>query len=418
MKNFVLMLVLLTGSGFSLADVLIKGARLVTDNGETGEIRDLRIEGGRIVEIGVNLIATNQTRTFDAMARPITAGLIDSATTIGLAEVSGLGVSYDGEVSGDEMAAGFQVALALNSASTLIPLASNDGITRGIVVPEPGDSNFAGQSAAVRFVRGSNFLQRADNALHLYLRERDRRHAGGSRSRALSQAVDALKEAARFERQREAYDSNRLRPFEIGHDDLEALVLVLSGKMPLVVHVDRAADIRNVVDAFTAFADVRLVLAGVAEAWKVTEILLAHDIPVLINVLDNLPQNFDRLGARLDQARLLSVSGVRFALMSGSPYSEFRSLTQAAGVAVAHGLAWEQALLAMTSVPAEIWGLEGLGKIELGAKADLVIWSGDPLEVSSAPVVVMVDGDWVNLETRQDLLAKRYLEVLNLETTD
>ncbi len=135
MKNFVLMLVLLTGSGFCLADVLIKGARLVTDNGETGEIRDLRIEGGRIVEIGVNLIATNQTRTFDAMARPITAGLIDSATTIGLAEVSGLGVSYDGEVSGDEMAAGFQVALALNSASTLIPLASNDGITRGIVVP-------------------------------------------------------------------------------------------------------------------------------------------------------------------------------------------------------------------------------------------------------------------------------------------
>ena len=418
MKNFVLMLVFVWGSSLALGDVLIKDARLVKDNGETGDVRDLHIKDGRIVEIGVNLKGTEETVIFDAMERAITAGLIDSATTIGLAEVSGLGVSYDGEVSGDDMAAGFQVALALNPASTLIPLASNDGITRGIVVPEPGDSNFAGQSASVRFVQGRNFLQREDNGLHLYLRERDRRYAGGSRARALSLAVDALEEAGRFDRQREAFDSNELRPFAIGLDDLETLLRVRSGAMPLVVHVDRAADIRNVVDAFTAFPDLRLILAGAAEAWKVTESLLAHDIPVLINGLDNLPQNFDRLGARLDQAYLLSSAGVRFALMSGSPYSEFRSLTQAAGVAVANGLAWEQALLAITAVPAEIWGLEGLGKIDRGAKADLVIWSGDPLEVSSAPIAVMVDGEWVNLETRQDRLAKRYLEVLNLETKD
>jgi imidazolonepropionase-like amidohydrolase len=231
-------------------------------------------------------------------------------------------------------------------------------------------------------------------------------------------AVDALEEAGRFDRQREAFDSNELRPFAIGLDDLETLLRVRSGAMPLVVHVDRAADIRNVVDAFTAFPDLKLILAGAAEAWKVTERLLAHDIPVLINGLDNLPQNFDRLGARLDQAYLLSAAGVRFALMSGSPYSEFRSLTQAAGVAVANGLAWKQALLAITAVPAEIWGLEGLGKIDRGAKADLVVWSGDPLEVRSAPIAVMVDGEWVNLETRQDRLAKRYLEVLNLETKD
>ncbi|MAU92268.1 MAG: hypothetical protein CBD42_007815, partial [Gammaproteobacteria bacterium TMED182] len=100
MKNFVLMLVFVWGSSLALGDVLIKDARLVKDNGETGDVRDLHIKDGRIVEIGVNLKGTEETVIFDAMERAVTAGLIDSATTIGLAEVSGLGVSYDGEVSG------------------------------------------------------------------------------------------------------------------------------------------------------------------------------------------------------------------------------------------------------------------------------------------------------------------------------
>ena len=131
--------------------------------------------------------------------------------------------------------------------------------------------------------------------------------------------------------------------------------------------------------------------------------------------MDNLPKNFDRLGARLDQATLLAEAGVTFAFLSGSPYSETRSLSQAAGIAVAQGLSWQQALAAITSAPAAIWALEGLGRLEVGAIADLVIWNGDPLEVTSAPLAVLVDGEWVNLETRQGALAKRYVELLNLK---
>jgi imidazolonepropionase-like amidohydrolase len=131
--------------------------------------------------------------------------------------------------------------------------------------------------------------------------------------------------------------------------------------------------------------------------------------------MENLPQNFDRLGARLDQATLLADAGVTFAFLSGSPYSETRSLGQAAGVAVAQGLSWQQAIAAITSVPAAIWGLAGLGRIERGAIADLVIWDGDPLEVTSAPLAVLIDGEWVDLETRQSALANRYVELLNLK---
>ena len=152
------------------------------------------------------------------------------------------------------------------------------------------------------------------------------------------------------------------------------------GKVPLVVQVDRAADIIKVVTAFGAYPRLRLILAGATEAWKVAPLLNAENIPVLINVMENLPQNFDRLGARLDQATLLADAGVRFAFFSGSPYSETRSLSQAAGIAVAQGLSWQQAITAITAGPAEIWGLKGLGRIEVGAIADLVIWDGDPLE--------------------------------------
>jgi imidazolonepropionase-like amidohydrolase len=185
--------------------------------------------------------------------------------------------------------------------------------------------------------------------------------------------------------------------------------------MKLVAHVDRAADIRHLIAALEDFPEIRLVLAGATEAWKVSKLLAAKDIPVLLSIMNNLPENFDRLGARLDHATLLDADGVQFAFMSGSPYSEFRSLSQAAGVAVAYGLSWTTAIAAITRSPAQIWGLEDLGVIEPGAIADLVIWDGDPLEVTSAPTAVMIDGAWVDLSTRHKALAERYRDLLDLK---
>ena len=196
MKRVLLVMGLLGVTSLSAEELLIKNVRLVETSFQSGKVSDLRIVDGIITQIGVDLVASAGATIFDGEARAVTPGFIDSGTTIGLAEVQGLGVSRDGEQVDDDMTAGFQVYLALNEDSSLIPIATNDGITRGLIVPGAGDSNYAGQSALVRFKQGPTFLNEETMAQHLYLRERDRRRAGGSRSSALAAALKALEESA------------------------------------------------------------------------------------------------------------------------------------------------------------------------------------------------------------------------------
>ena len=395
------------------ADVLVENAFLPGTGGAKGEPVTILISEGRIQSIGAEVTA-NDVERFDAGGAIVTPGYIDSGTSVGLAEVSGLGTSRDGRVEEVRNAAGFNVWTALNEGSSLIPFAPTDGVTRGVITPSADEANFAGESALVRFVKGDKFLAQASLAQHLYLREWNRRGAGGSRGNALQLVLEDLDEAARFLRDQRQYNSNKARPFSLSTRELRALGRVIKGERLLVVHVDRAADIRKVVTSFERFEDVKLIIAGGVEAWRLAPMLAERSIPVLLNVLDNVPESFDRLGARLDSATILDKAGVPIAFMSTTPYSEFRSLTQAAGVAVANGLPWDRALRALTEGPAEIWGIEG-GRLAEGEVADLVFWDGDPIEIMSAPQAVMIDGRWVGLTTRQQQLSERYRDLLKLK---
>jgi imidazolonepropionase-like amidohydrolase len=135
-------------------------------------------------------------------------------------------------------------------------------------------------------------------------------------------------------------------------------------------------------------------------------------VPVILNALDNLPASFDRLGARLDNAKLLHQAGVRIAFSIGDGHMA-RKNRQLAGIAVAHGLPWEAALAAITSGAADIFGIgAGHGRIERGQAADLVLWSGDPLEVTSVAEQVWIAGRAIEMRSRQTELAERYLDLL------
>ena len=410
MRLFILSVLLFSQALFA-DSYLIKNGRLVT-MGMQGVIEngDIHIVDGRIVEVAQEINPESMDEVIDAGGAYVTPGLFDSGTQLGLAEVEKYIGSTDNRVKGQPLGAGFSPALALNRYSSFVPMVRKEGITRAMVLPVTGSEILAGQSALVQLGGNAPFSTNDGNAVHLYLREVDRKLAGGSQASALTQAVNSLKEAERFGKNKRAYQSGKTREFRQSENDLKTLLQVLNRDMTLVIHLDRAADIETVIAELNVF-NIRLVIAGGREAWKVKELLAEREIPVVLNVIDNLPSRFDRLGARLDNAALLVGAGVKVAFMTQDLYSDTRSLTQAAGVAVAYGLTWHQAMKAITVNPAAIWGLENYGSLEAGQVADIVIWDGDPLEVMSAPTRLMIDGRWINLTTRQDLLRDRYSDL-------
>ncbi|MGH8168760.1 MAG: amidohydrolase family protein, partial [Woeseiaceae bacterium] len=175
--------------------------------------------------------------------------------------------------------------------------------------------------------------------------------------------------------------------------------------------VHRANDISIALELADEYG-LDLIVLGGTEAWMVADELAAADTGVILDSLANLPGNFDRLNARLDAAAILAKAGVRIAIGGdgASQNHNARNITQAAGIAVANGLSWDEALEAVTLAPAEMYGVDDrIGSIEAGKRADLVIWPADPLELTSFPEQVFLGGEAVPMQSRQTLLRDRYL---------
>ena len=153
-------------------------------------------------------------------------------------------------------------------------------------------------------------------------------------------------------------------------------------------------------------------IVGATEGWLVADELAASGIPVIMDPFDNLPASFEQLGATSRNAERLIEAGVKTAFAHlGSDSHQTRLVLQSAGNAVANGLDAAEAIKAITSVPAEIFGYNDLGRLSSGAIADIVIWDGDPLDVTSAPTTIIIDGVEQAMESRQTKLRDRYLDL-------
>jgi imidazolonepropionase-like amidohydrolase len=368
------------------------------------------IEGGKIRAVGASVPVPAGARRIDARGKVVTPGLLDSFSRIGLVEVNAVEGSNDTQIEDDRITAAFNAADAINPSSSLIPVNRVEGLTRVVVMPDTGESLIAGQAAIIHLGGPGDYLVRSPAAMFAALDEGGAGLSGGSRAASLLRLREAIRDTLDYIANRKAFEQGERREYSLSRLDLEALIPVVQGELPLVLRAQRASDIQAAL-RLAKEHKLRLILAGVNEGWMIAPEIAAAKVPVLVQPLENLPGSFELLGATFENAARLHKAGVTMAFMSGDAHNA-RNIRQAAGNAVAYGLPWEAALAAMTSVPARIWGLaDSYGTLEPGKDADLVIWDGDPLELTSYPDAVFIRGVQMPMKTRQTELRDRYKDL-------
>jgi imidazolonepropionase-like amidohydrolase len=392
---------------------------------------DVLIQGGKIVQVGPNLPAPDGAKIINAHGRPVTPGLMASYTQLGLVEVDLVSESNDSGPGQDLSAfdaddtasptpseqiasAAFDAADAINPASTLIPVARIAGVTRSFTAPSVGKGVFRGHGVIIDLGQGTNLIDKPKAGMVVELSPSNDNRGLPSRPLLWAQFREMLDDAREYLTQRAGYHrpggARDQRPASI---DLDALEPVVHGREPLVVHVDRASDIRQVVE-YGRTNGLKMIIVGGGEAWEAARDLAQAQVPVVIDAETNLPASFSDLGATLRNAARLDAAGVLVAFQpqSNDPSHYARTITQIAGNAVANGMRWDHALAAITRNPAQIWGIaDSYGTLEAGKDADVVIWDGDPLNVTSAPTAVFIRGENIPMVSRQTRLRDRYRDL-------
>lgn len=374
------------------------------------------IEDGRISAVGPegSVSVPDGARRIDARGRVVTPGFFDAATHVGLVEVGSVGGTRDYALDGDAVRAAFRVSDGLNPYSTVVRVTRAGGVTTVAVTPSGGA--IAGQGAVLDLAGSTapEMLVRDPSAVYAAINPGGAASAGGARGGLLLRLREVLDDARVYSERGDAYERGAIRSLSASRLDLRALQPVLERRLPLVVRASRAADI----DAALRLADeydLRLVIEGGEEAWLRADRLADAGVPVIVKPLSNLPTSFDRLGTRYDNAARLARAGVPVVISTLDTHNA-RNLRQEAGNAVRFGMEWDAALRAVTLAPAEAFGVaDGRGSLEAGKAADIVVWSGDPFELSSSPVEVFIRGRRVDLDSRQKQLLERYRSLTDEE---
>jgi imidazolonepropionase-like amidohydrolase len=390
-------------------ELAIVGGRVHTVTGGALEDATVLVRDGRIVAVGADVAVPAGAARIDARGKVVTPGIFDPASAIGIVEVDQVDATTDARLASQEDAvtAAFDVTFGLNPHSTLVPFNRSLGLTTAAALPSGG--LVAGQAAVIDLwgATASEMVVKPKAAMRASYDEGAAAIAGGARGGAALRLREVLEDARFWAANRAAFDRGDARELAQSRLDLAALQPVLAGTMPLVVEVRRSSDILATLAIAREF-DLRPVVLGGAEAWMVAAELARARVPVILKPLTSAPEDFEALGARFENAAILHAAGVPIAFSSFEHHRAF-SVLQEAGNAVRYGLPWDAALRAVTLTPAEIYGVaDRYGSIEPGKVANLVVWSGDPFEVSSLAETVVIRGRVVPIWSRQRELLERY----------
>ena len=393
--------------------IAITGGKVYPVSGAPIENGTVLMRDGKIVSVGANVTIPSDATRIDATGKWVTPGLVNSATTIGLVEISQENPTRDetAQTREDYVSAAFTVWEGLNTSSVMIAPAREDGVTSVVVLPSGG--LIAGQAAFIDLVDGtvSDMVIKAPIAM---VGEIGNKNAAGvgARGEVLVRLREVLEDAKIYSRRRADFERAQTREFAASRLDLEALIPVVEGRMPLILRVDRASDI----DAALKIAEeykLKIIIGGGAEAWMVADRLAAAKVTVMTGAMNNIPGSFSSLGQRQENAALLRRAGVNVILVGNGPGDPdtfgVRNIRQEAGNAVAYGMTWDDALRSITLGPAELFGVsDRVGSLQAGREANVIVWSGDPFELLSRPERVFLRGVAVERTSRQEALSQRY----------
>ncbi|MDX1556150.1 MAG: amidohydrolase family protein [Xanthomonadales bacterium] len=371
------------------------------------ENADILIVDGVITAVDYGLEIPADAQLIEAEGKPVTPGLFAGITALGITEVSLEASTVDSALMFGEaptptaMRPEFDVSLAFNPDSTAIPVTRIEGYLWTVLGAQRAGSIIGGQGRPA-MLGGHTDALLGEPVLFIDVGADASTLSGGSRAAQwmlLSQALD------------EAASTVEWTPYASLTPAGRKALALYSGRAAsgvTVFNADRASDILQVL-RFAAEHELRPIISGATEAWKVADRLAASGVPVLINPYSNLPGDFDQLGARLDSAALLQAAGVSFGFITGDATHNARAIRYGAGIAVAHGLPWQAALAAMTINPARMFGVDHhTGTIEAHQRANIVVWSGDPLEATTVADLVIIDGRADPMVSRQTMLRDRY----------
>ena len=399
-------------TGLAAQTVAITGGRVYTVSGAPVENATVLIQNGRIIQVGPGIAIPADARRIDASGKWVTPGLINSSTQLGLVEIGLEATTRDVSARGtNAITAAFTVWDGFNPASVLLAPARSEGITTVVISPSGG--LVAGQAAAIDLVEGSlsDMLIRAPVGMVAQIT--NSLATVGARAEALVKLRELLEDTRVYARRRAEFERAATRDFTAGRLDLEALIPVLEGRLPLIVIANRASDIEAVLKLGRDY-NVRVVISGAAEGWMVADKLAAARVPVLTGAMNNIPSNFSALGSYQESAAILRRAGVDVILIGDSGVSDaetfnVRDIKQEAGNAIAYGMSWDDALRAVTITPARRLGIaDNYGTLEAGKIANVVVWSGDPFEFSTRAEHVFVRGRESSTPDRQRMLEERY----------
>lgn len=381
-------------------DMFLNNATVLASDG-TSQTADIQMRDGVITAMGPELSAVDGSDTMTGMW--VSPALVTAVSTLGIVDIGGERDTNDTSANTDLASASLRAADSFNPREVHIANARRRGVLYAAIVPGPTGDTIFGGTGLVASLDGSDRSILDDTALiHIALGESGARRAGGSRAAAMAQLRGALDDVRRSFLTQDEGDVLRRR-------DARALRAVVAGRVPLMISASRASDLMAIIALKADYPALDIIIVGAEEAHLVADELADAGIKVIVDPHENLPDSFDSVNASLDNILAVDTAGIDYAIVGLSSFRTIKAggLAQHAGNAVGNGLSREAAFQAITGTPARWFGID-LGDMDVGSPASLVVWDGDPLQATSAPVAMYNDGTALPLNSRMTALRDRY----------